>query len=1062
MATLICNGTGNLTGTTTFAGAEAGALAAVLNRNTTTSIATATTVTSVTFTVTNLKVIDGALLWLKTSGTTGTGTFKVDLQKGGVSQAAVTVNKSDLPDSTNTIGCPVFFKFTSTATGDGGSNWTLVLTTTSGTGSATVTINIASATTTNYTRALRTTTAATATTTDDLYIVGELTGAAAHTSRTVTMDQTAATDYCNGSVNSTTVSGGLVAISNYGTLTYDITVNALMRVSGDMMVFQNGALNIGNTTGGNEVPRNKTAILEFDQTSADGDFGLRCLDNSTVNIAGLSRTSAKNIVKCKLNSDLAAFANAFAGGVVVNGSATGSAGLEPSGTSLLCAQYTDNVTNGVHGVNYSAPTVTNTTQTFRVYLARGTGTNTRFIRLTVGNNATLGSVTNGFFSDIDLQAGTAGTVTAVGNGTATSVAIVASGIGYIVTIIGKCSTASTTPFIHISVGTSSGNTSYAGDTTRCFYYASIANAGAWIITASSIADTSLSVDTDTGWLSGDVVAVASTSRTFSEGELFLLNANAGVSSMTSTIPASYAHSGTSPTQGEVALLTRNVRIRSTSSSLMSYVYVTALSSFTAQWAEFYFIGVNTTNKRGVEVDCGTTASAKSITYCTVRDTEVGGFYTAAGSTSFNMTFSNNVMWFCNQSFNINSTITNTDWVVDSNISIRTLTSTGTCYNLSDIGGTFTNNTAAGANNQYGILLQETLGTIGTFSGNVSHSNGSGGMGVTASISSGTIGTFTAWRNSNFGIAFTSASLPVEASFDSLTLFGNTTANLYFTNSCNVSVTGTNIMAGDASFATTSNFYFDTNSGCYNINISGIDMSGSGTGLAACTNEFFSNATFTILTGTANNCKFGAANFFSDRTKLTKYAYIGMERYGQANGAARTEMRYGQILLDTSIFNAATPSMRMTPNSASVKLESAPKGSGILAAVASGGTVSVSVYVRKSVIGDGTAYNGNQPRLIQRANPALGQNADVPLATAAAAAGSWELLTATSSAATDAGAWEFIVDCDGTTGWVNVDDWLLVGASTTTNDLKNWFNGLPAVGIPGVLGQAKLFQRGTPF
>ena len=47
---------------------------------------------------------------------------------------------------------------------------------------------------------------------------------------------------------------------------------------------------------------------------------------------------------------------------------------------------------------------------------------------------------------------------------------------------------------------------------------------------------------------------------------------------------------------------------------------------------------------------------------------------------------------------------------------------------------------------------------------------------------------------------------------------------------------------------------------------------------------------------------------------------------------------------------------------------------------------------------------------------------VATATAAAAAGSWELLTGTTGAAGDTGVMEFFVDCDGTTGWVNVDDW----------------------------------------
>ena len=133
------------------------------------------------------------------------------------------------------------------------------------------------------------------------------------------------------------------------------------------------------------------------------------------------------------------------------------------------------------------------------------------------------------------------------------------------------------------------------------------------------------------------------------------------------------------------------------------------------------------------------------------------------------------------------------------------------------------------------------------------------------------------------------------------------------------------------------------------------------------------------------------------------------------------MTYGQIKTDTSFFNTASPSMRLTPNNASSKLESAPKSRGIQVACPSGQSVSVAAYIYKSKTGDGAAYNGNQPRLVQRANPAMGQNSDVVLATYSAGTGSWNQLSGNTSTATDDGCWEIVVDCDGTAGWVNVDD-----------------------------------------
>jgi hypothetical protein len=57
------------------------------------------------------------------------------------------------------------------------------------------------------------------------------------------------------------------------------------------------------------------------------------------------------------------------------------------------------------------------------------------------------------------------------------------------------------------------------------------------------------------------------------------------------------------------------------------------------------------------------------------------------------------------------------------------------------------------------------------------------------------------------------------------------------------------------------------------------------------------------------------------------------------------------------------------------LESASKGKGVLAAVANGATLTPAVYVWKE-----GGYTGNQPRLIVRANPAIGITTDTVLAT----------------------------------------------------------------------------------
>lgn len=79
-------------------------------------------------------------------------------------------------------------------------------------------------------------------------------------------------------------------------------------------------------------------------------------------------------------------------------------------------------------------------------------------------------------------------------------------------------------------------------------------------------------------------------------------------------------------------------------------------------------------------------------------------------------------------------------------------------------------------------------------------------------------------------------------------------------------------------------------------------------------------------------------------------------------------------------------------------------------------VQVSARVRKE-----TSYNGNAPRLVQKANPALGLNSDIVLAIATLANGNWETLTGFITPADgDDGAFEVVIDCDGPAGYVNVD------------------------------------------
>jgi len=58
------------------------------------------------------------------------------------------------------------------------------------------------------------------------------------------------------------------------------------------------------------------------------------------------------------------------------------------------------------------------------------------------------------------------------------------------------------------------------------------------------------------------------------------------------------------------------------------------------------------------------------------------------------------------------------------------------------------------------------------------------------------------------------------------------------------------------------------------------------------------------------------------------------------------------------------------------------------------------------------------------NYSMGQQTttNIALATHTATTGVWAQVSGTCTAALEDGVWEVYVDCDGTAGWVNVDDW----------------------------------------
>jgi hypothetical protein len=543
------------------------------------------------------------------------------------------------------------------------------------------------------------------------------------------------------------------------------------------------------------------------------------------------------------------------------------------------------------------------------------------------------------------------------------------------------------------------------------------------------------LDSDSGWKSGDVVAIASTTQTYSQSETKILNGDAGaeICNVTVNFGAS-VHSGTSPTQGEVILLTRNVMIRSATSTIMSYCDFKDSTTVNIDWVEFYYLGENTAGKFGVCPDVLT--GSINIQYCSLHDMEDGGFFTNVNAVS-HITFNYNGMYNCNNSGATQASLglygasAGTDITVNYNVLIlcRAGSSNAVVYiGSTQLFCTFTYNTIAGSNGVgYQLCLDTATAQItGNISYNTIHSGSTYGMKVSGQGTNykvSTISYFTIWRNTTAGLLLSDPSslyLGIQnLIIDNFLLFGNSTNNILVICSFIDGVTIQNsVLRSDPSFTTTNGFSINLTTQYPNLYIK------------------FLNTTFGVTNNHTNdinvcasvfqkiilkNCLLASGTEVTNNGSLNSQSGVYSSKHDQSAGGHKTWLRYGIIQSDTTYYNTASPSERLTPNTANIKLESGSKK----VAVASGATVTISCYVRKSTVASGGAlYNGNQPRLILKENNAIGIATDTVIETqhVEGATANWELLTGTTAAATDDGVMEFLVDCDGTAGFVNVDDW----------------------------------------
>jgi hypothetical protein len=531
------------------------------------------------------------------------------------------------------------------------------------------------------------------------------------------------------------------------------------------------------------------------------------------------------------------------------------------------------------------------------------------------------------------------------------------------------------------------------------------------LTADAAANaTSLSVADDTGWLSGDVIAVAPTTQTRTQAEAGTLNGDAGASTLTVNGFAGTgggllnAHGGTSPIVCHVANLTRNVMITSSSSTnTLNFTHAGAVSSFDGDWMAFRWL-----NTASITIPAGTSWAAD---YCAIN--VCASLNTSATSTSqtWNQSTFYNLSgnsFFTIQGTSASLTFTNLCFILTATNNV-TLSSTGQTVTINNIN-------IAGASTA--CVLTGTVAPGSTISNLTLYSSSVNGLNVTNTGTTVTVDTVKIFRNASIGISMAGGATTINT-ISSITCFGNAAAGVSVSNDGKTTLSNLTA-AGDTTFAQADGIRLNATQGGVLVVRNG--TLGSATGIYVAHSTADINVQSNNKTRvTTDNLTFGSTTEVNAQTNfvLGDTYFIGSGRHDQTNGNFKAFFKYGTVSADTTLYKTASPSERLTPNDASNKLASGTRSAAIL----NGTTRTVSVWVRESVVGDGTDYNGNRARLICKTNYGAGVTSDQVLATATVSSeGAWQQLSATTPSVTDNAVLEFYVDCDGTTGWVNVDDW----------------------------------------
>lgn len=606
------------------------------------------------------------------------------------------------------------------------------------------------------------------------------------------------------------------------------------------------------------------------------------------------------------------------------------------------------------------------------------------------------------------------------------------------------------------------------------------------------ANVTMKVDDTTGWAAGDKVVAISSARNAGPST-YTISSVDSATQVTLTAGSTGYHSGLNDVNGDVRSyvgnMTRNINIRGVSSSLQGFINLVSYSALVLHKdTEFYWLGSGITNKRGYSAQNQTFGGQLQFLNCSIHDniaaSSIGYSSTGNNASHVNYPLIENMVvaniatgGLCvNPGANASSTaFTMSGCLIAGNLNAN-------CVTTASSGGyvMFDNvATHAGSNNFSFNLGATGSAQMPVYYGNISLGGSGGALNLATGPVSGVFGDGTygnkAIRNNGSSAGSctlffqSNTSLAQKFAIDGYESFG----------CCGVPAAGGQVIIGGIAGGTLSNFKI--NAGANNVPAAGdVNLAICGLGADWVIDNMLSgqvtpNPTTDVAMWAANqstsaravfrNCKFGSANWMASTVVGTNSAagyntFVSLS-HNQVSGAfsgyklheavyavgssSFSNAQTAKFESDTVVYRTAAPSLKITPSTAASKIV-------IPVAripVTSGSTITPTAYVRLSQLasGDSASYNGAAARLILCADPSIGINVDTVLATHSGTLNSWEALSGTSASFTGIGVAKLVVDCDGTAGFVNVDDFSCASVPTT-QDYKFWSQDVLGVFVNG--------------